>query len=222
MHGMILAAGRGQRMGQLTDNTPKPLLKVADHYLIEYSIHALTQVGIKDIVINIAYLGDQIKIALGDGSRYGANFHYSEEVEALETGGGIFQALPLLGTKPFIVLSSDVITDYPLRLLPKEPEGLAHLMLVDNPLFHPKGDFCLEGNKALRHEQNTFTFGNVGIYRPELFSGCQAGKFRLGDLLFKAAHDGKLTGERYQGVWHNLGRPEDLNAVPDNLPVFHV
>lgn len=215
MRGMILAAGRGLRMGALTDNTPKPLLKVADRYLIEHAIFSLTKIGVQDIVINICYRGEQIKTALGDGSRYGAVFHYSAEQEALETGGGIFQALPLLGDKPFIVLSSDVITDYPLNKLPKEPKHLAHLMLVDNPEFHPRGDFCLREDVLYRAEQNHFTFGNIGVYRPEMFANCQPGKFRLGDLLYQEISRAKVTGEHYRGVWYNMGTPEDLSRSID-------
>ena len=210
MRGMILAAGRGVRMGALTENTPKPLIKAAGKYLIEYSIESLTRLGVRDIVINICYHRDQIKKILGDGSRYGATFHYSEEEEALETGGGIFQALPLLGDEPFIVLSSDVITDYPLKQLPREPEHLAHLILVDNPSFHPRGDFCLTDQSIYLAEQNQFTFANVGIYRPELFANCRPGKFRLGDLIKQAVKNSQVTGEYYRGVWHNVGTPDDL------------
>lgn len=210
MRGMILAAGRGLRMGALTEKMPKPLLKARGKYLIEHSIASLIEVGVREIVINICYFADQIKSALGDGSRYGAAFHYSKENDALETGGGIFQALPLLGDQPFIVLSSDVITDYPLHHLPNEPEELAHLVLVDNPPFHPRGDFCLRDKKIYYAEHNPFTFANIGMYRPELFSGCVHGKFRLGDVIKKAANTSRVTGEYYRGVWHNVGTPADL------------
>ncbi len=217
MRGMILAAGRGQRMGELTANTPKPLLRVAGHYLIEYSIFSLQKIGIQEIVINICYRGEQIKSALGDGSRYGVTFHYSEEQAALETGGGVFQALPLLGTEPFIVLSSDIITNYPLKNLPKEPHQLAHLVLVDNPAFHLCGDFNLQNGTLSYSSQNQFTFANIGIYRPELFRDCKPGHFRLGDLLKQAVTTSQVTGEHYRGIWHNVGTQNDLNAVPDNL-----
>lgn len=213
MRGMILAAGRGQRMGALTAEVPKPLLQVRNRYLIEYSLSALVKMGITEIVINICYRGAQIKAALGDGSRYGVTIQYSEEAEALETGGGIFQALPLLGTEPFIVLSCDVITDYPLHQLPKEPLGLAHLVLVNNPSYHASGDFCLVENKVVCGQSSTLTFGNVGIYRPELFANCKPGKFGLGGLLKEAAQQDKITGEHYQGIWHNLGRPGDLEEL---------
>lgn len=210
MRGMILAAGRGIRMGALTDKTPKPLLKANGKYLIEYSIESLVAAGVREIVINICYFADQIKQALGDGSRYGAVFYYSEEKEALETGGGIFQALPLLGDQPFIVLSSDVITDFPLQQLPSEPLQLAHLVLVDNPSFHPRGDFSLNQAKIYYEDINPFTFANIGIYRPELFAHCKPGRFRLGDLFQQAVKNLQVTGEHYRGVWHNIGTPEDL------------
>lgn len=120
--------------------------------------------------------------------------------------------MPLLGDQPFVVLSSDVITDYPLQQLPKEPEQLAHLVLVDNPLFHPKGDFGLQNKIIYCAERNPFTFANVGLYRPELFADCKLEKFRLGDLIKTATKKSQVTGEYYRGVWHNLGTPEDLNT----------
>lgn len=215
MRAMILAAGRGQRMRELTAEVPKPLLRVKDYYLIEYAIYALANIGVQDIVINICYRGEQIKKILGNGARYGVAIYYSEEKEALETGGGICQALPLLGSEPFIVLSSDVITDYPLEQLPKEPEGLAHLVLVDNPIYYAKGDFSLEKNKVISKnaERSHYTFGNIGIYRPELFANCQTKKFRLGMLLHEQVSQEKITGEYYQGIWYNLGTPEELNKI---------
>ncbi len=210
MRAMILAAGRGERMRSLTDQVPKPLLKVRGRYLIEYSIASLARIGVKDIVINLSYRGEQIKQALGQGERYGVTLHYSEESERLETGGGVFQALPMLGNNPFIVLSSDVVTDYPLQQLPSHPEKLAHLVLVDNPEFHPQGDFSLRGKEIYSGGSLTYTFANIGVYRPELFAACKPGKFRLGDLLKQAIEKQQVTGEHYQGIWHNLGTPEHL------------
>lgn len=220
MRGMILAAGRGARMGALTEHIPKPLLRIGGRYLIEYSLLALVRSGIKEIVINISYRGEQIRAALGDGSRYDAKLYYSEETEALETGGGILQALPLLGSESFVVLSCDVVTSYPLSCLPKEPTGLAHLVLVDNPSYHPKGDFCLLKQRVYCGKESTLTFGNVGVYRPELFANCKPGKFRLGTLLREAILQDRVTGEHYQGLWHNLGTPEDLSQVTE-LPDIH-
>lgn len=212
MRAMILAAGRGSRMGALTEKTPKPLLRINDRYLIDYSIRALSHVGIKDIVINISYHAEQIKAALGSGTEYGVNILYSEEEEALETGGGIYKALPLLGADPFIVLSADVITDYPLHPLLNKTCDLAHLVLVENPPYHPGGDFCLESNKITYGQGTTFTFGNIGLYKPELFSNCKPGKFRLGDLLKEAILQGRISGEFYSGKWHNVGTPQDLSS----------
>lgn len=209
MRGMILAAGLGQRMGQLTQTLPKPLLKVGGRYLIEYSLMSLVKAGIHEIAINVFYHADKIKTALGDGSRYGARIVYSEEKERLETGGGIFKMLPWLGDKPFIVISSDLITEYPLANLPKEPTSFAHLLMVNNPLYHPKGDFGLSKG-VLTTEPPTLTFANVGIYRPELFADASLKPFRLAEVLLPAVAAGKVTGEHYQGAWLNVGTPEDL------------
>lgn len=213
MKAMILAAGRGERMQHLTADKPKALLKVGGRYLIEYSIEALIKIGIKDIVINVCYKAEQIKSALGNGSQYKVNIHYSDEAEALETGGGIFQALPLLGSDPFIVLSCDVIANYNLQNLSLSPEKLAHLVLVKNPDFHPQGDFCLKENVLSLDSGQTYTFSNIGIYRPELFKDCQSGKFRLGNVLKAAVQKGFVTGELYEGFWQNLGTPAQLNNL---------
>lgn len=220
MRAMILAAGRGERMRHLTANTPKALLRVQGNYLIEYSLHALIKAGIQDIVINVCYLAEQIKTALGNGSKYGVNIIYSDEAIALETGGGIFKALPLLGSDPFIVLSCDVISDYSLKKLPVDPQKLAHLVMVDNPQFHPQGDFCLNGNSVAIGSGQTYTFSNIGIYRPELFSQCSPGIFRLGPLLKEEIMNGQVTGEYYNGYWENLGTPAQLEnrvELPDIL-----
>lgn len=213
MRGMILAAGRGTRMGSLTEGVPKPLLRVAGYYLIEYSIRALVAADVREIVINVSYRGEQIKEALGNGERYGASIQYSEEETALETGGGIVKALPLLGKDPFIVLSCDVVSDFPLKTLPREPAKLAHIVLVDNPSFHPAGDFSLEGEEVGEQEKSTLTYANIGIFRPELFAGCQPGYFRLGDLLKKAVTEKKVTGNYFKGLWHNLGSPAELQTL---------
>ncbi len=215
---MILAAGRGERMQHLTANTPKALLRVQGRYLIEYSIQALVRAGIKYIVINVCYQAEQIKAALGDGSKYGVTIVYSTESEALEAGGGIFQALPLLGSEPFIVLSCDVLSDFELKHLSLQPKKLAHLVMVDNPDFHPAGDFGLVGNDLFLDKEQTFTFSNIGVYRPELFAECQPGKFRLGNLLRQAILAGQVTGEYYAGFWRNLGTPVQLENIVE-LPV---
>ncbi|VVC75056.1 D-glycero-alpha-D-manno-heptose 1-phosphate guanylyltransferase [Aquicella siphonis] len=212
---MILAAGRGERMGLLTARTPKPLLRVGGRFLIEYAISGIRQAGINEIIINISYQGHLIKNALGDGAQYGVKIIYSEEAERLETGGGIFQALPYLGKEPFLVVSSDVVTDFPLSALPPQPEGLAHLVMVANPFYHPEGDFGLHEGKIDLHTGPALTFANIGIYRPELFAGCSAGHFRLAAVLKPAIMAGKVTGEYYQGAWHNIGTPDDLAQLEE-------
>lgn len=213
MRAMILAAGRGERMGVLTENTPKPLLRVGDHYLIDYAIANLKRAGITEIIINVAYEADQIIAALGNGERYGVDIIFSKEAERLETGGGILQALPLLGDEPFIVLSSDVISHYSLSQLPKQPQGLAHLVLVKNPDFHPKGDFGLVNKLVDLDARPTFTFGSMGVYRKELFADCKLGYFPLNKILFPAIRERQVSGEIYEGVWFNVGTPEQLRDV---------
>lgn len=217
MRGMILAAGRGDRMRELTAHQPKPLLKMNDHYLIEYAIASLKRADIREIVINISYLGEQIKSALGDGKRYGVDIHYSEEKERLETGGGIFQALPWLGNAPFLAVSCDIIMDYPLQNLLLPQDKLAHLLLVDNPHYHPNGDFGLRDGIIDKNARPTYTFANAGVYHPDLFLGCSPGHFRLTQVLNPAIAKNQITGEVYRGVWHNIGTPEDLNSA--NSPI---
>jgi MurNAc alpha-1-phosphate uridylyltransferase len=216
MRAMILAAGRGERMGELTLHTPKPLLQVGKYRLIEYAIYRLKQAKICDIIINVSYLGEQIQSALGDGSQYGVQIRYSLEKDRLETGGGILQALPLLGDEPFIVLSSDVICDYPLASLPKEPSGLAHLVLVANPEFHPAGDFGLNGQYINRQAQPSYTFGNIGVYRKELFVSAVPGRFPLNQLLFPAIDHQQVTGEVYRGQWYNVGSQAELHRARED------
>ena len=218
---MILAAGRGERMQALTSDTPKALLKVAGRYLIDYSIQALAKINIREIVINVCYQREKIKAALGDGSRYGVRIYYSEETDALETGGGIFHALPLLGSTPFIALSCDLVTDYPLENLLNHPKKLAHLVLVDNPSFHLRGDFSLNDQDVYEGGSKTLTFASIGVYQPSLFDGCRKERFRLGDLLKEAIAKQQVTGEYYNGCWHNIGTPDQLiqlNAARDSLP----
>jgi MurNAc alpha-1-phosphate uridylyltransferase len=213
MRAMILAAGRGERMGVLTEKTPKPLLRVGDHSLIEFAIARLKQAGIHEMIINVSYLGEQIKAQLGSGHQFGVSIQYSEEKERLETGGGILQALSWLGDDPFIVLSSDVICDYPLASLPKEPSSLAHLVLVKNPDFHPAGDFGLSQGLVDRQAKPTYTFANIGVYRKELFAGAVPGKFPLNQLLFPAIENQQVTGEIYQGEWYNIGTQAELSRA---------
>ncbi len=211
---MILAAGRGERMRPLTDHTPKPLLTAAGRALIEYHITALVQAGMVDLIINHAHLGDQIERYLGDGARYGARLRYSPEPEgALETGGGIRNALQLLGPEPFLVVNGDVWTDYPFARLPAAPEGQAHLVLVDNPPQHPDGDFVLDGRKVRQNGGPRLTFSGIGVYRPTLFEAAAPGRFPLAPLLRAAMDRSEVTGEHYRGRWIDVGTPERLAEV---------
>lgn len=219
MRAMILAAGRGERMGELTRNTPKPLLRVAGHYLIEYAIFKLANAGIKEIIINVCYQKEQIKTALGDGRQYGVSIVYSEESNRLETGGGIFQALPLLGADPFLVVSCDIISDYAFQDLPTQLTGLAHWVMVENPRFHPAGDFGFQGNLIANNAIPTFTFANIGVYDPKLFSDCKPGHFTLKSVLMPAILNGDVTGELFQGQWYNVGTPEQLDEVCSSIPI---
>lgn len=214
MKAMILAAGRGERMRPLTDACPKPLLNVGDKSLIEHLIAALVAADIRDIVVNYAHLGDQIVARLADGSRYGARIRYSDEsAGALETGGGIFKALQVLDSDPFLVVNGDIWTDYPFAQLPRRLEGLAHLVLVDNPTHHPKGDFVLRGTEVHAEGEPKLTFSGIGIYARALFAGCQAGKFQLAPLLRAAMTQRAVTGEHFRGRWSDVGTPERLNDI---------
>lgn len=215
---MILAAGRGERMRPLTDHTPKPLLKVGGQCLIEYHIQHLVAAGIQDIVINLAYLGAQIAETLGDGARYQARLHYSEETQGmLETGGGIRHALPLLGNAPFLVVNGDVWCDYRFANLPTKLQGLAHLVLVNNPEQHPHGDFHLAGSQVFAQGEPKLTFSGIGMYHPDLFSGCSQSAFPLAPLLIIAMQRGQVTGEHYQGEWRDIGTPARLQQLDELL-----
>lgn len=217
MKAIILAAGRGERMRPLTDNTPKPLLKVNDRALIEYHLLNLKAAGISEFVINHAWLGQQIEDYLGNGQRYDVSIVYSPEGEALETGGGLFNALPLLGKAPFIAVNGDVWTDYPFERLPAEPDGLAHLVLVNNPPQHPDGDFALAGDRVQSEGVNKYTFSGIGVYRPELLDGQSAGKFPLAPILREAMNQQAISGEPYAGRWYDIGTPERLAQLDEQL-----
>jgi len=218
MKAMILAAGRGERLRPLTDTTPKPLLKVGEHSLIEYHLLALKEAGIEDVVINLAWLGDRIESQLGDGSRYGLGIRYSYETgQALETGGGIFNALTMLGSEPFIVTNADVWTDFSYSDLPTTLNGLAHLVMVDNPSQHPDGDFSLEGNLLHDTDKHRKTFSGIGVYSPNLFKGITETIFPLAPLLRKAMLQDLVTGEYYQGRWFDVGTVERLQALDADL-----
>ncbi|MCB1793465.1 MAG: nucleotidyltransferase family protein [Candidatus Competibacteraceae bacterium] len=218
MKAMILAAGRGERMRPLTDHTPKPLLPVAGQPLIVHQMTALRAAGITELVINTGHLGVQLTSVLGDGGIWGLRIVYSPEPpDALETGGGIFQALPLLGSEPFLVVNGDVWTDYPFVRLPAAPVGLAHLVLVDNPSHHPVGDFSLRNGRVEETGAARLTFSGISVLRPELFANCAPGRFPLGPLLRRAMTDGRVTGEHYRGGWRDIGTPQRLAELDDEL-----
>ena len=216
MKAMILAAGRGERMRPLTDKTPKPLLKVGGKRLIEHHIDALRRAGVSDIVINTAWLGQQIEEQLGDGSQYGVRIRFSSEGTALETGGGIRHALSLLGDEAFIVVNGDVWTDYDYRRI-TAPTHLAHLILVDNPPHHPAGDFVLNEGFVVDEGGEKLTFSGIGVYRPALFKDLDEGRFPLAPILRNAMQQAQVTGEHYRGVWCDIGTPERLQALNSEL-----
>lgn len=214
---MILAAGRGERMRPLTDRTPKPLLPVGGRPLIVWHLERLAAAGIREIVINHAHLGDQIEALLGDGDAWGVAIRYSEEpAGALETAGGIANALPLLGDEPFLVVNGDIFCDWDVAHAPRSLAAgdLAHLVLVPNPPQHPDGDFSLEGQKLGAGGTVKFTFAGIGIYRPELFAGVTRGQpAKLAPLLREAMDAGRISGELHRGRWVDVGTPERLAAL---------
>lgn len=227
MKAMILAAGRGERMRPLTDTTPKPLLEVGGKPLIMHQITALVAGGFSEIVINHAHLGAQLVAALGDGAALGARITYSPEPPgALETGGGIFQALDVLAGPAFVVINGDVWTDYPYARLRHTPAGLAHLVLVDNPAHHRGGDFALRStgavvectaDTAVNEGPPCLTFSGIGVYRPALFEACQPGAFPLAPLLREAMRSGQVSGEHHPGRWVDVGTPARLKELDERL-----
>lgn len=218
MKAMILAAGFGKRMRPLTNHLPKPLLPVAGKPLIVYHLEKLAAAGVRDIVINHAYLGEKIEAALGDGAQFGVSIRYSPEGEPLETGGGIARALPLLGNEPFIVTNGDVWTDYDYANLlgGLKPEQQAHLVLVGNPGHNPRGDFVLRDNAVLpagADQGRGLTYSGISVLHPKLFAACPTGGFPLRDPLIAAIKSGKVTGEYFSGVWMDIGTPERLHDL---------
>jgi N-acetyl-alpha-D-muramate 1-phosphate uridylyltransferase len=221
---MILAAGRGERMRPLTDVVPKPLLHVAGERLIEYHLRRLREAGFIRIVINTAWLGDLLPAALGDGSRFGVRITYSHErPAALETGGGIFNALPLLGDAPFLVVNGDVWTDVDFAALRLPVHSLAHLVLVANPPQHARGDFLLRaGHVSDEGEGERWTYSGVGLYTPQFFAAAEGGKFPLLPHLKRAIAQRALTGEVHRGRWHDIGTPERLARLDLELRAARV
>jgi MurNAc alpha-1-phosphate uridylyltransferase len=221
---MILAAGRGERMRPLTDNTPKPLLKVGGKSLIVWHLENLSQAGIKEVVINHAHLGEQIVKALGNGQQWGMSIQYSEEKIALETAGGIANALPLLGDEIFLVVNGDIYTDMDFSACQmqaktmQQQNRLAHLFMVDNPAQHAQGDFALNAGLVEAEGPSKLTFSGVGIYHPHLFASVEQGQpAKLAPILREAMLRNQVSGEHFDGEWHDIGTPERLSALDMQL-----
>ena len=212
MKAMILAAGRGERLRPHTDITPKPLIQVGQHRLIEYHLLNLASAGIEEVIINISWLADQVRDTLGDGSRYSTKIVYSDEgEEALETAGGIINVLPILGPDPFIVINGDIWCDYDLTALTsKQLDYEAHLVLVRNPEHNAAGDFALENGTIGNTGKNMSTDSGIGLYTAKLFADLQAGKRALAPILRKKAEQNKIGGELYNGKWIDIGTIERL------------
>ncbi|WP_434457795.1 nucleotidyltransferase family protein [Stutzerimonas urumqiensis] len=210
MKAMILAAGKGERMRPLTLHTPKPLIPVAGMPLIEHHLRSLGRAGFTEVIINHAWLGQQIEDHLGDGARFGLSIRYSAEGEPLETGGGIFNALPLIGAAPFLVINGDIWTDFDPAVLRRPLEGLAHLVLVDNPPHHPQGDFSLSQGRVVFAGDSALTYSGIAVLHSALFEGCEPGAFKLAPLLRKAIARGQVSGEHHSGAWVDVGTPERL------------
>lgn len=217
MKAMILAAGRGERLRPLTDITPKPLLKVGEKSLIEYHLYKLEQVGIKEVIINTAWLSQQIQQNLGNGEKYNLNIHYSDEGEqALETAGGIIKALPLLGDEPFLIINGDIFTDYDFKqLLNLKLEGEAHLVMVENPDHNGKGDFALKNGWLQNAGESLYTYSGIGIYTKQFFAGYPEGITALAPILKEKIARKKVSGELFKKAWTDVGTKERLQQLND-------
>lgn len=229
MKALIFAAGLGERMRPLTDHTPKPLLEVGGKPLIVWHLEKLAALGVQDVVVNTSWLANCFEPVLGDGSRFGLRLHYRYEGSTpLETGGGLLNALPLLGDAPFYALNGDVFCDLDLASLPRAPAGLAHLVLVDNPAHHPRGDFALDASGAVL-DTPALTFSGIGVYRPALLDNWQAvidqapgveatpPRFKLAPLLRAAMAAGQISGQHHRGLWTDVGTPQRLAALDRQL-----
>lgn len=226
-HALIFAAGLGERMRPLTDRTPKPLLAVRGKPLVVWHLEKLAAIGVHYVVMNTSYLADQFPEALGDGSRWGLRIRYAYEGPVpLETGGGMLNALTLLGPEPFIAINGDIWTDADLSQLPAEPRGVAHLMLVDNPSHHPEGDFALDQQGVVHNDGDArLTFSGIGVYRRELLdnwrdvigdnadANAKPPRFKIAPVLRAAINQGAITGTHYRGAWTDVGTPERLASL---------
>ena len=214
MRAMILAAGRGERLRPLTDEVPKSLVEVGGESLLERHLRNVSAAGIRNVVINLGWLGDRIVERIGSGRHYGLEVHYSDEGDdILETGGGIHNALDLLGNEPFLVVNADIYTDMPVPKVQLDDDQVGHLVLVPTPGYRDHGDFNIENDLVRNAETPRHTFSGVAIYRPEFFHGCEAGRFPLAPMLREAADRGQLSGSLYKGFWADIGTPERLADV---------
>ena len=230
MKALIFAAGLGERMRPLTDTTPKPLLRVGGKPLIEWHLEKLAALGVRDVVVNTSWLADQFPAALGDGARWGLRIHFAFEGDTpLETGGGMWNALPLLGDAPFLLVNGDVWTDFDFASLPREPRGLAHLVMVDRPPQATHGDFALDAGGCVRADgEHKLTYAGIGVYRPQLLERWRDAipeptlangkpKFPLAPVLRAHMASGAITGEHHRGRWTDVGTPERLARLDAQL-----
>lgn len=223
MKAMLLAAGRGERMRPLTDETPKPLLRAGGKPLLQYHIEALVAAGVTDIVVNVAWQSKKLRDWLGDGSRFAARVTVSDEGDtALETGGGVFRALPLLGAEPFWLVNGDVYIDYKFAPPRLAAADFAHLLLVPNPEHNVAGDFALAGDRVSNKGSHMYTYSGVAVLHPRLFAGQRDGAFPLAPLLRAAADNGQLGGELVNSYWCDVGTPERLAALDQHLQDQHL
>jgi MurNAc alpha-1-phosphate uridylyltransferase len=215
---LIFAAGRGERMRPLTDTTPKPLLPVRGKPMIVWHLEKLARAGVQEVVINTSHLAAQFPETLGDGSTWNLRIRYSYEgPEPLDSGGGMFRALPFLGHDPFIAVNGDVYTDFDFSTLPLNPSGVAHLVVIDNPPHHPNGDFVLRDGRL--HDEITprLTFAGIGVYKPSLLEGRTGGTFSMVPILREAMKRGEVSGEHYRGTWTDIGTPQRLADINGSL-----
>ncbi len=225
MKAMVLAAGRGERMSPLTDELPKPLLEVGGKPLLEWHVEKLVAAGFSHLVVNVCYFAHLIEAFLGDGSRWGCEIRYSREEEPLETAGGILHALPLLGVEPFALLNGDIWTDYDLQNLHQvdlPAQGLAHLILVDNPPQHRRGDFHLDDEGVVvawqrERSPDTLTYAGMGVYHPDLFAETAPGRLPLLSVFERYIPQGLISGQHYRGEWQDVGTPQRLQALDGRL-----
>lgn len=217
---MILAAGRGERLRPLTNNCPKPLIEIAGKPIMQYHLERLRVAGINEVVVNVSYYGDMIKQKFGDGHDFNLSIRYSTETEPLEVAGGIINALPLLGTEPFLIVNGDIWTDYPFAQLINYAQHfneLAHIVLVDTTARHPQGDYGLQGNRLLLEAAKKYIYSGIALFSPQFFANTSSGKQFLPPMLNKAIENNTITAEYFSGEWYDLGTPESIQQLNEKL-----